>query len=329
MQLLTDWNLLPALHALLSTQSVSRAADALNLSVPATSRTLDRCRRAFDDPLLVRSGRGLVITPTGEELLGRLELLMQGVRAITESGRSVDPSTWVATLVVRANETIIATFGGPLLARVAAEAPRVQVRFAIEGPDDLEALRQRQADLAIGSYGDITPDHESLVVGTEILVGVIDGAHPIGDRRITPNRFASMRHVVTSRRGISRGPVDDWFESIGRSREVIAVVPSFSTAMAMCVGTDLTTLVPSRLAAVLARSAGLRVYSPPLQLPSVEGRAIWHKRSTNDPVHRWFRELVADLAQSNASTSDRREPLSLPRSVPVGNHARRVNGHAD
>ncbi|KOG87506.1 LysR family transcriptional regulator, partial [Streptomyces varsoviensis] len=56
-------NLLPALDALLRESSVTGAAAEMNVSASAMSRTLGRLRRVVGDPLLVPSGRSLVLTP--------------------------------------------------------------------------------------------------------------------------------------------------------------------------------------------------------------------------------------------------------------------------
>lgn len=63
-----DLNLLRALHALLEEGNVTRAAARLSLSQPAVSGMLARLRRVFDDPLLVRSGQGMVLTPRAAAL---------------------------------------------------------------------------------------------------------------------------------------------------------------------------------------------------------------------------------------------------------------------
>ena len=58
-----DLNLLPALEALLRLRNVTRAAAEVGLSQPAMSRALSRLRGIFGDPLLVRVGGGLSLTP--------------------------------------------------------------------------------------------------------------------------------------------------------------------------------------------------------------------------------------------------------------------------
>ena len=71
-----DLNLLMALDALLTEGSVTGAAERLQLSVPAMSRTLDRIRKMLGDPLFVRAGRGLVPTPRAEQLREPVHLLI-------------------------------------------------------------------------------------------------------------------------------------------------------------------------------------------------------------------------------------------------------------
>ncbi|MGN4076993.1 helix-turn-helix domain-containing protein, partial [Burkholderia gladioli] len=64
----SDLNLLVALDALLAEASVAGAARRLGLSASAMSRTLTRLREATGDPLLVRAGRQMLLTPHAEAI---------------------------------------------------------------------------------------------------------------------------------------------------------------------------------------------------------------------------------------------------------------------
>lgn len=63
-----DLNLLIALDALIAEVNVTRAARRLGLSPSAMSRTLTRLRATTGDPLLVRAGRQMVLTPYAEAI---------------------------------------------------------------------------------------------------------------------------------------------------------------------------------------------------------------------------------------------------------------------
>ena len=58
-----DLNLLLMLDTVLAERSVVRAARRLHVTPSAVSNGLARLRAVLDDPLLIRSGRGVVPTP--------------------------------------------------------------------------------------------------------------------------------------------------------------------------------------------------------------------------------------------------------------------------
>ena len=77
-----DLNLLKAFDALLDERSVTQAAARLSLTQPAVSGMLTRLRENFDDPLFVRTSRGIVPTqralalaPTLKRVLGDIQIM--------------------------------------------------------------------------------------------------------------------------------------------------------------------------------------------------------------------------------------------------------------
>src|SRR6266700_1437631 len=63
-----DLNLLPVFEAILREQSVTKAAERLNLSQPAMSHALNRLRWLLKDQLFVRTPAGMMPTPRAEQL---------------------------------------------------------------------------------------------------------------------------------------------------------------------------------------------------------------------------------------------------------------------
>ena len=86
-----DLNLLLVLHAVLEEGSVARAAERLHVTSPAISNSLARLRAQLDDPLLVRSGRGLVPTPRAKELAPILARIVEEAEQVIE-GPARDPA---------------------------------------------------------------------------------------------------------------------------------------------------------------------------------------------------------------------------------------------
>ena len=143
----TDLNLLPVLLALLEEENVTRAAARLNLSVPAASRALDRARRMFGDPLLVRSGRGVVMTPRGRTLLPELLAVLDTVASVVERPGALPPDRIRRRFSIRANEAVIAAAGAELI----AIASRLPPRVVFLSMNDSDAYRAAAREL--GAYG--------------------------------------------------------------------------------------------------------------------------------------------------------------------------------
>src|ERR1700756_5389612 len=77
-----DLNLLVALDALLREANVSRAAMRIGLSQPAASHALQRLRDVLGDPLLVRVGARMELTPRAQALRGPLAQALDQVRGL-------------------------------------------------------------------------------------------------------------------------------------------------------------------------------------------------------------------------------------------------------
>jgi DNA-binding transcriptional LysR family regulator len=284
-----DLNLLPVLRAVLEEGSVTRAAERLRMSPSATSRAIDRCRRLVGDPLLVPHGRGLVATPAAEQLLPRLARALDDLTHVLDAG-GFSPSTLRRTFVVRASDAVIAMLGGRLTTVVATHAPGARLRFEHETERDVADIRAGEVALGIGAYGDMTTDVAGEVLGREPLVGVIRADHPLaGGATVSLPEFAGLRHIVASRRGRVRGPLDDLLQAHGLRRRVVAVVPSVLTALAMVRTEDATTIVPQRVATL---GEGLRAFPLPFPVEDLEIQQIWHGRYTADPAHAWLRSCV-------------------------------------
>src|SRR5579872_3042006 len=86
-------NLLLALDGLLNDRSVSAAAKRVRVTPSAMSHSLAELRGLLDDPLLVRAGRGMILTPRAEALVGPLRTVLKDVERLLRGGAVFDPGT--------------------------------------------------------------------------------------------------------------------------------------------------------------------------------------------------------------------------------------------
>jgi DNA-binding transcriptional LysR family regulator len=295
-----DFNLLVTLDVLLAEGSVARAAKRLRLSPSAMSRSLARLRETTGDPLLVRAGRGLVPTPRALELRERVSRLVQDGQAVLRPAEMLDLKGLVRTFTLRATDGFAENFGPELIARVGRQAPRVRLRFMQKPDKDSAPLREGTVDLEIGVVGEATgPEMRAQALSGDRFIGVVRKGHALSRGRITPQRYAAGRHIVVSRRGRDKGPIDEALQPLGLAREVVTIVGAFSTALALARGSDLIASVPERHTGNLR--AGMFSFPLPVAVPEVAVSSLWHPRMDADPAHRWIRGIVREVCGERRS----------------------------
>ena len=289
-----DLNLLGALDALLAEGSVTGAARRLGLSSSAMSRTLARLRSVTGDPLLVRAGRRLVPTPRAAEIRDQVQALARDVRTVlSPQPADIDVATIERVFTIRASDGFIELFATALVTALQSAAPRSRLRFAPKPDKNADPLREALIDLEIGVLGAFAPEVRTQLIFRDRFVGAARTGHALLAAPVTPERYASCKHVVASRRGAFAGPVDEALAELGLRRETVVVVPGFSHALRIARRSDLIALVPkSSFDVVDPLMEGLSVFDLPVQTPDIAISALWHPRMNGDPGHRWFRDIV-------------------------------------
>lgn len=295
-----DLNLLVTLDVLLAEGSVASAARRLHLSPSAMSRALARLRETTGDPLLVRAGRGLVPTPRALELRERVRLLVQDGKAVLRPADRLDIKRLTRTFTLRTSEGFVENFGPSLIARVAKEAPGVRLRFVPKPDKDSASLRDATADLETGVVVETTgPELRARALFRDRFVGVVRKRHALSKGRVTAARYAAGRHILVSRRGLEKGPIDEALSVIGLQRAVVTIVGGFSAALALARGSDLIASVPERHTGNLR--AGMFSFPLPVAMPEFTVSLLWHPRQDADPAHRWLRQCVRDACTKHAA----------------------------
>ncbi|MER6569107.1 LysR family transcriptional regulator [Streptomyces sp. NPDC001093] len=290
-----DLNLLVALDVLLEEQSVQGAAHRLHLSEPAMSRTLGRIRKALGDPVLVRAGRRMVPTPHALAVRAEVSAVVERARALFAPGRDTDLRAVSRTFTILGHDAIAAAHGATLFARAAREAPGIRLRFLSESHVDVPFLRQGTADLEVGVIDTTAPEVHRETVYEERMLGVVRPGHPLLQGELTPGRFAGEAgHLVVSRRGRQRGPIDDALAELGLTRRVVGSVGTYPASLFVLRETDLIGLITTN-SRPMADSLGLATFEIPLPLPAVEVGFAWHPRHDADPAHAWLRGCVREL----------------------------------
>jgi DNA-binding transcriptional LysR family regulator len=304
-----DLNLLVVLDVLLVEGSVARAARRLRLSPSAMSRALSRLRETTGDPLLVRAGRGLVLTPRALELRERVSQLVQDSQAVLRPVEKLNLKQLDRTFTLRTSDGFVENFGPCLVARISEEAPSVRLRFVQKVDKDRAPLRDGAVDLETGVIDDTTgPEVRTRALFRDHYVGVVRMEHPLSRGKITPSRYAAGKHILVSRKSFEQGPIDEALKPFGLEREVVTIVGGFSAALVFARASDLIATVPERHTGNLR--AGLYSFPLPVPTPEFIVSMLWHPRMDADTAHRWLRGCLHEVCVARLSESSTSEEAS-------------------
>jgi DNA-binding transcriptional LysR family regulator len=297
-----DLNLFVVLHAVLEEGSATRAAKRLNVTQSAVSNALGRLRSGLGDPLVVRSGRGLVPTPRATELRPVVAQAIAHLQTVVDRGRGFDPCASTRTFTVAAADN-----------HQTSEAPRIAAAFATALP--LAALRMVSADFLAASNGLASGEIDLAIVPAVIADQgpcsehvfreraclVVRRDHPRVRGKITPKLFNELAHidveVALGKKGVGHERAEQHWKSVGLVRRVAITVPYFTTAAMMASRTDCLAGLPSRAAEVLCEAFPIRIARTTFSLPSMLMSMMWHERTDADPGARYFRRVVADAVR--------------------------------
>lgn len=238
-----DWTLARTFAAVADAGSLSAAAARLGLTQPTVSRQVQALEAEVGAPLFVRHGRGVRLTPRGEELLEVARPIEEAIAAFERvaSGTRQEPrgSVRVAVSEIVGVEVLV-----PQLPLLRAAHPRVTIELVLDNlPSDLLA---GAADIAVRLFQPAQLDLVARKIG-EVGVGLYASRRYVAARGAPGSLEALAAHDLI---GFDpRGP-------LGRAME--RVVPSARLAT-LALGTD------SLSAHVAAARAGVGL--APLQRP--------------------------------------------------------------
>jgi LysR family transcriptional regulator, nod-box dependent transcriptional activator len=290
-----DLNLLVALDVLLKERSVSRAAEALNLSASATSNALARLREYFDDELLVQIGRKMELTPRAESLHGAVRDVLLRIDSTIADQPVFDPDGSDRVFRIFASDYTQLVLAPALLALNARDRSTVRFEFLPQIATPHRQLERGEADLLIIPTGFMSPDHPRELLYHEDFVCMVWRESALAQGELTLDRYVNAEHVAMQPAGGLADAFEGWFlRRFGVTRRVAVSTYSFITLPAMLVGTQYVATVHARIAQRMVKAFPLEIRPTPMPFDRMEQSVQWHKFRSNDPGLVWLRGLLAE-----------------------------------
>jgi DNA-binding transcriptional LysR family regulator len=289
--------LLRLFDLLYSTNSVTRAGEAMGQSQPTVSNWLGRLRRQLGDELFVRTAAGMQATPRAEELIVPVREALAALRRVAAPAEAFDPSVATRRFRICMTDASHITLLPRLLAHVRAVAPGVRLEAARIDDETGQALQSGQADLAIGLVPWLESGFYQQVLYPQDWVCLVNARHPrIGAKGMELRDYKAEAHIgIVGGTGVQL--LEAALERQKVERRILLELPGFLGLAAIVSTTDLVATVPRHIGETLASSSAgvLRVLDCPVPVPPFTVKQHWHARYHQDPASRWLRALCEEL----------------------------------
>jgi DNA-binding transcriptional LysR family regulator len=296
-----DLHLIRVLHTVLTERSVSRAAVRLGMHQPAVSAALKRLRELAGDPLLVRSGAGMVPTDAGLLMVAPAADILRSAEVLFSDARGFDPQTATQTFRLAASDYLDPQFLPQLVAQLKAQAPltRIEIHPLSAGSHYHANLAQGEIDVVIGNWLRPPDELHRGELFADDVVCLVAKDHPAVRRGWSEQDWLQAEHIApTPTHPGAAGVIDEHLAGLGLARNITARCAHFGLVPAM-VASSLLVLTTGRqfCERYLARLP-LKILDCPVAFPQMTYYQLWHERSHASTGGKWLRSRIRAVAQS-------------------------------
>lgn len=296
-----DLNLLVVLEALIDESSVSGAARRLHLTQPTISASLNRLREYFDDELLIKSGRKMILSPKAIELAAPIRAALALIRSEITNPKNFDPKESQREFTIIASDYSFNVLLGEFMMACEQQAPGIS--FAIVPPSQqaTEHFQRGEIDLllTVSPYKIEGHPELALLQDQDAVICCSKGRFKDG---ITREQFLEAGHVV-AQFGEERSPatMELQLEKMGLPRRVEVKLPNFFMLPQAVTGTDRVATMHRRQAEYFSRWLPICIHPLPITMPAVQEIAQWHHTKDRDLGVQWLVTEVGKLAKIKAA----------------------------
>ena len=243
-----DLNLLTTLDAILREESVTKAAERMQVSPPTVSANLARLRVHFSDPILARSGNSYFLTPLARRLATSVPEVLDAAIRVFDTADAFDYANSSREFTIAGTDYSFALIGSKVSAHARKIAPGVSFSFVqhLINQDDLQVLRNIDGMLLPHGLGYEKLPH--IDIYEDQWVAVASSNNSAVKKKLTMANLAELPWVHTYRARDQRTPIGRQLQTMGIDPKVECVVEGFLALPYFLSGTNRISIVQRSLA---------------------------------------------------------------------------------
>jgi DNA-binding transcriptional LysR family regulator len=295
-----DLNLLIALDVLLEELHVSRAADKLSLSQSATSRVLTRLRETFNDPLLIRTSDGMIMTARAEQLKPQVKENLINMQRLFV-GDEFFPLKTTRSFRFRATGYVAQAYLPRIVSRITNEAPNCEVTIGNLTAKSFTSKEESEIDLLICGNGfNVPQNYKVRPLGSDEMVCIMSKDHPLAYKELTLEDYISYGHCQMSLgNNTGASAIDEQLAQLGVKRHISLKMSHIMACLEITGNSELLHTNGSNIAKKYLKTFNLIIKPLPFEFPHLSHSLYWHPVHHHNPAHIWLRKLAIEEIQKS------------------------------
>ncbi|MDW3150948.1 HTH-type transcriptional regulator YidZ [Vibrio sp. 779(2023)] len=296
-----DLNLLFTLQLLLQEQSVSKASKKLNVTPSTVSKSLNKLRHWFDDPLFVKTPKGLAPTPLAQSME---QDLAEKRSDITPKGVRFD---------ITIESPLVLTVLDRLIVAIHQRYPEAKVKTSNWDYDSLDAIIRGEADIGFTGRESHPRSKESLdllpyfldfeILFYDLPMVYLHKDHPALQQEWNLETFLSYQHINIVWEKSETWALDEVLTELGLQRSIGLTMSNFEQSLFMAAQPthDMITTAPHYCKSYTEK-LHLDLVCLPIPLDQAQQdkllipfTMIWHKRNAYNPKLLWLKNTIKSL----------------------------------
>lgn len=289
-----DLNLVRVFTAIYETGSVSGAADRLFITQPSASYALARLRNETNDELFKRSRKGMMPTPTANQLYKVFKKSLTGIEKAVAETRTFSPETSQYKFRLALSDLGELLLLPRLVAHLRTVAPNIQLEVIPVDMNKLdEWLLTGKIDAALCNRNPSVSSAQRELMIYERYVCLLNTHHPRIGKALSLDDYMQEQHVVVAATS-GHHMVEDKLKEFGLERNIAVEVPHFAALGELIASSELLVTLPSSAAKIYVRRGNGRLLELPFHLPNQEVFLYAHTEIGDITAKTWFYNLLKE-----------------------------------
>lgn len=294
-----DLNLFRVMLAIVEEGSTVAAANKLNLSQSAISHALRRLRDMMNDPIFIKHGRLLVLTPYAKSILPTVQQSIANLTDCSAKTLQFDPVETQMQFSLGFRDILEFLILPDLLAPLRQQKSQLRInsqRLALGSLE--EKLLSGELDVVIDLESPTSTKIESEEIICEPLCILAGRGHPcFTNKNLTVADYSSSDHVLVSLNRRERAYVDNRIKTAGVKRDVVLKCEHYLPAARTVEATDLLLTMPYSYAIYLADFLDVKIFELPFECDPVPIRMYWRAETSAEPYMQWILQQLKIITQ--------------------------------